>query len=302
MAASLTTVFGGTGFLGRHTVRALLAADHRVRVATRRGTADFDDERVEPVAVDVRDSGAVAAAVAGASGVINTVGLYVARGAETFDAIHVGGARNVAVAAAGAGIRLVHLSGIGADEHSASAYVRARARGEQAVLATAVSSVILRPSVLFGPDDALLSTLERITSVLPLVPLFGDGSTRLQPVYVADVAEAAVRALTVTTAGSAIYELGGPRHYRYRELIEEVLAHLNRRRLLLPVPFAVWSLQSACLAVLPNPPLTRDQVILMRADNVVGEHAQGFSELGIQPQALADLLPQCLPPAAVVRL
>jgi len=158
----------------------------------------------------------------------------------------------------------------------------ARALGERAAAELARESVILRPSVLFGPGDAFLTTLERITRMLPVVPLFGTGDTRLQPVYVDDVAVAVTHALTGAAAGGEIYELGGPQAYRYRDLISLVLAHLQRKRVLLPVPFPVWELQSACLSLLPDPPLTRDQIILTRNDNVVGEDARNFADLGIE--------------------
>jgi NADH dehydrogenase len=295
MAQALTTVFGGTGFLGRHIVGCLLAADSQVRVAVRHPHTGAFGGQVEQLVADVRDADSVAAAVAGASGVVNAVGLYTERGRETFDEVHVRGAGNVATAAARAGARLVHVSGIGADQRSRSNYVRARELGEQQVRQSARQWVILRPSVLFGPGDALLSTLERMTCLLPFVPLFGSGDTRLQPVYAGDVAQAVLRVLTGVEVCGKVYELGGALEYRYRDLVAAVLAHLRRRRWFLPVPFAVWELQSVCLAVLPNPPLTRDQVILMRDHNVVDDAALGFADLGIQPRSLADMLPECLP-------
>ncbi len=298
MAEALTTVLGGSGFLGRTLVRRLAAAGYRVRTAARGPQGAVHDGDVETLRCDVRDPGSVEVAVQGAVLVVNAVGLYLERGRETFDAVHVAGAANVAAAAQRAGARLVHISGIGADAHSPSRYVRARAEGEARVLAAAPNAVILRPSVLFGPDDALLSTLDKLTRYLPVVPLFGAGATRLQPVFVGDVAEAVLRVAAGSADDGAVYELGGPVQYRYRDLIAEVLTYRQRRRVLLPVPFIVWELQSACLAVLPSPPLTRDQVILMRNHNVVGEDARGFAALGIEPRALAALLPECLPAVA----
>lgn len=295
MADTLTTVFGGTGFLGQYIVSRLHAAGHAVRVAGRSLRAGMFVDAIEQVRSDVRNADSVAMAIDGATGVVNAVGMYVERGGETFDAVHVQGARNVAAAAAGAGARLVHISGIGADAQSPSQYVRARALGERAAAELASELVILRPSVLFGPGDAFLTTLERITRILPVVPLFGTGDTRLQPVYVDDVAVAVTHALTGAAAAGEVYELGGPRSYRYRDLISLVLAYLQRKRVLLPMPFAVWELQSACLSLLPDPPLTRDQIILMRNDNVVGEDARNFADLDIEPRALEALLSECLP-------
>lgn len=296
MAAAKVTVFGGTGFLGRRIVSTLLEAGHAVRVVTRspeRGNPAWAD-RVELIAADVRDPAAVARALEGADAVVNAVALYVEAPGLDFESVHVDGATNVAQAAqAQDGRRLIHVSGIGANETSPSAYVRARARGERAAREACPNAVLLRPSVLFGPNDSFLSTLAAVTR-LPLVPLFGRGKTRLQPVHVEDVAMAVVSAMDDPAAAGRTFELGGAGVYSYREILEQVLAELGRRRLLVPVPFAVWHLLAAMTAWLPNPPLTRDQVLLMRQDNVVGSDAPGFAELGITPRDFAVTLAECI--------
>jgi len=260
MGDGWVTVFGGTGFLGRSIVARLGAAGARVRVAVRHTTEGVPPQGgdVEVVYADVRDGTTVAQAVRNSDAVVNAVGLYVEHGEATFQAVHVDGAQEVARAAREAGIgRLVHVSGIGADVNSESSYVRSRALGERAVREACPEAIILRPSVLFGRGDALFRSLAAITRISPVFPLFGDGSTRLQPVFVGDVAKAVVKAVGSPTTRGKVYELGGPRVYRYRELVELVLVHLKRRRLLVPVPFVVWEIQAALLGVLPNPPLTR---------------------------------------------
>jgi len=287
MAYGLVTVFGGTGFLGRRIVERLGAAGARVRVAVRHTGEGVPPQGgdVEVVYADVRDGTTVAQAVRDSDAVVNAVGLYVEQGEATFQAVHVDGAQEVARAAREAGIpRLVHLSGIGADVNSESSYVRSRALGELAVREACTEATILRPSVLFGRGDALFRSLAAITRISPVFPLFGDGSTRLQPVFVGDVAEAVVKAVGSPSASGKVYELGGPRVYRYKELVELVLVHLKRRRALVPVPFFVWEIQATLLGILPNPPLTRDQVMLVKRDNVVSDTALTFADLSITPR------------------
>ena len=291
MAYGLVTVFGGTGFLGRRVVERLGAAGARVRVAVRHTTKGVppgvppQGGDVEVVYADVRDGTTVAQAVRDSDAVVNAVGLYVEQGEATFQAVHVDGAQEVARAAREAGIpRVVHLSGIGADVNSESSYVRSRALGELAVREACTEATILRPSVLFGRGDALFRSLAAITRISPVFPLFGDGSTRLQPVFVGDVAEAVVKTVGSPSGSGKVYELGGPRVYRYKELVELVLVHLKRRRVLVPVPFFVWEIQASLLGIFPNPPLTRDQVILMRRDNVVSDTALTFADLSITPR------------------
>jgi uncharacterized protein YbjT (DUF2867 family) len=289
------TVFGGTGFLGRSVVAHLAAAGAEVRIAVRHpeaGIAPAGVAGAARVAADVRDAGSVARAVADADWVVNAVALYRESRGETFQAVHVEGARTVAAAAArGAAEALVHISGIGADLASESSYVRARAAGEIAVLEAFSQATILRPSVLFGPGDSFFASLAPIARLLPVFPLFGDGRTRLQPVYVADVAAAVLRALSRPEARGRIYELGGRHSYSYRELIALVMRQIGIRRPLVPLPFAVWEAQALLLSPLPSPPLTRDQIALMRKDNVADPALPGFAELGLAPAAVEEILP-----------
>lgn len=293
MTSGPITVFGGTGFLGHRIVERLLRAGWRVRVAARRvGERDLGDAEACPA--DITDPAAVARAVAGARAVVNAVSLYTETRRETFDAVHVAAAAELARAARNAGTsRLVHVSGIGADPVSPSRYVAARGRGEAAVREAFPAAVILRPGVLFGRGDAFLSTLDAVTR-LPLVPLFGQGGTRLQPVHVDDVALAVERIVGMSDPPAVLFELGGPEVLEYRRILERVMAYRGRRRRLLPIPFAVWHALAAACSVLPRPPLTRDQVILMRHDNVVDDGVTGFDELAIEPHSLSGSLTQCL--------
>ena len=297
----LVTVFGGSGFLGRAVVVRLATHGLKVRIAVRHpdktaGSAQQDSgAALQAIEADIRDDAAVAAAVDGAQAIVNAVGLYRESGAETFAAIHVQGAARVARHAAQAGVEhLIHISGIGADRSSASPYVRARAEGEQAVTAAFESATILRPSVLFGPGDSFINSLAAIVRVSPLLPLFGRGETRLQPVYLHDVAEAVARVAATPAAQGRLYELGGPDIHSYREIIELLLRHMARRRVLLPLPFVVWDLVAWLSAALPRPPITRDQLALIRRDNLVSPGVGTFADLGIQPTALADVLSDCL--------
>lgn len=298
MGDRLITVFGGTGFLGRAILRRLVEAGIRVRVAARHPASLPDDlfgDRVEQLTADVRDPDAVARAVHGADGVVNAVSLYVERAGTTFRDIHVDGAANLARGARDAGVkRLVHVSGIGVDEDSPSAYVRARACGERRVREVFPEVVVLRPSVLFGPGDAFLAALRSVT-LAPVIPLFGRGDTRLQPVFVDDVARAVERSLQDPGAPGRIFELGGAQVLTYREAVEAVLAHLERRRVLVPVPFPAWHVLAGVVSVLPGPPLTRDQVILMQSDNVVSGELPTFADLGHEPVGFRPALPACLP-------
>jgi len=300
MSTQWITVFGGTGYLGRRIVSTLLDAGYPVRIATRHPTPPpgIDDRAapVESVRADLHDAASVRAALDNAAGVVNAVSLYVESGGQdTFEAVHVDGAERLADLSRERGIeRLVHISGIGVDTDSDSTYVRARARGENRLRAVFPRATILRPSVLFGPEDALLTAVARLT-LMPVIPLFGTGSTRLQPVYVEDVARAVQQAMVKDDARGRIFELGGGALYRYRDLVRMVLRHQGRRRLLVPVPFPLWRGLASLASLLPGAPLTRDQVILMERDNRVGDKARGFESLGIEPRSVEDLLEACLP-------
>lgn len=293
MAGQLVTVFGGTGFLGRAIVRQLAEAGKRVRVAARHPDAAGSDDKIEPFRADLRNPDDVASAVEGATAVLNAVSLYAEGGGVTFQDIHVDAAGLLASRAADAGVkRLVHVSGLAVTEHSPSSYVRSRALGEKRVLEAFPKATILRPSVIFGPNDAFLSTLRSVTRA-PVVPLFGAGDTRLQPVHVDDVAAAAVKVAKSDGPAGRVYELGGPDVLTYREIVEMVMDHLGRHRWLVPMPFGAWHALAGTTAMLPSPPLTRDQVMLMETDNVVGETESTFADLGIEPVSLQASLGAC---------
>jgi uncharacterized protein YbjT (DUF2867 family) len=297
------TVFGGTGFLGQRLVRRLAAEGTTVRIAVRHpdrarsilGAAG--SERVKVFCADVRDQGSVAAALVGADAVVNAVSAYVEMGGITFAAVHEQGAETVAREAAAAGVaRLVLVSGIGADAESGSAYIRARGRGERLVQEAFPGTSIVRPSAMFGPGDALFGTLAHLARLLPAVPLIGGGRARLQPVYVEDVAEAIARVLADTGTAGRTYELAGPDVYTMRELSEIVLRITGRRRLLMPVPFAVAKVHARLFELLPNPPLTTGQVDLLKADNVASGSLPGLRELSIEPKAVEKIVPTYLAP------
>lgn len=293
------TVFGGSGFLGGYVVRQLAAQGMNVRVAARHPEDGASPEApggsVTLVYADVRHETGLSQALENAEAAVNAVGLYAERGDATFDAVHVQGALNVARQAARAGVvRLVHISGIGADPNSESRYVRARAKGESLVQEAFEGATLLRPSVLFGPEDAFFNTLARLARFSPVLPLFGNGATLLQPVFVGNVAEAVVKVLAEPTSRGNVYELGGPRVYSYKELIELLLKCLGRKRILVPVPYVLWELQAALLSVLPNPLLTRDQIVLIKRDNVVSKGALTLADLGIDPIAVETVLPTYL--------
>ena len=301
METKPVTVFGGSGFLGRQIVKYLAEAGYGVRVAVRHpDRATFlsgfgPDGRIELVRADVWNEATVARVVEGSASVVNTVGHYVEKGGATFDRVHGQGALHVARQAKQAGAeRLVHISGVGADPRSPSPYVRARGIGETLVRDAFDNVTILRPSVIFGPGDSFLNTLARMTQQSPIMPLFGTGSTRLQPVFVGDVAEACIRVLADPSTRGRVYELGGPRIYAYKELVRLVRDRVAGRALMVPFPFLAWDVLAAAMATHSNPPLTRDQVTLMKRDNVVGQQASTLDDLGIRPVSVEETMPTCV--------
>lgn len=290
-------VVGGTGFLGRAIAATLAGRGHAVRVAARAPDATPLPGGVERRCADIRRDDEIAAALEGAEAVINAVSLYTEGGGLDFRRIHVEGARRLARLACAAGVRrLVHVSGIGADPDSASAYVRARALGEAAVQAECPDAAILRPSVLFGPGDPFLATLERVTRA-PVIPLFGVGRTRLQPVHVDDVARAAAVLATDGPSIGGTWELGGADVLTYREVVTAILRHYGRKRVLIPVPFAAWHTMAWAASALASPPITHDQLALMQSDNVVPPEAATFADLGLRPAGFLARLAHDLPGA-----
>jgi NADH dehydrogenase len=301
MTRRLITVFGGSGFIGRHLVRRLARAGDRVNVAVRHvEEAKFlkpmgDVGQVTPVRASLTDPAMIASALAGADAVVNLVGILYERGQQSFEAIHHEGAARLAAAAKAAGARrFVQISAIGADLESDSAYQQSKARGEHAVRAAFPESVILRPSVVFGPEDDFFNRFGALALMAPVLPLIGGGHTRFQPVYVGDVADAIMKALDDPATSGKLYELGGPRVYSFRALMEFLLGQIGRKRLLVPLPFAIASIQAFFMELLPKPLLTRDQVIMLRHDNVVSADALGLVDLGIVPTAVEAIVPSYL--------
>ena len=297
----LVTVFGGSGFIGRHVVRALAKRGYRIRVATRRPELAGHLQplgnvgQIQPVQANLRVRWSIDRAVEGADHVINLVGILYNSGAQTFSAVQHEGAKNVAEAAKTAGARLTHGSAIGADPGSKSAYARTKAAGEKAVFETIKDAVVYRPSILFGPEDAFFNRFANMARMSPVLPLIGGGLTRLQPVFAGDVAEAVARSVDGKVKGGRVYECGGPRVLTFRECMEEMLAVIERNRLLATVPWWAARLQGMVLGLLPNPILTSDQVLLLRSDNVVSKEAEKAGRtlegLGIQPRSIAAILP-----------
>jgi NADH dehydrogenase len=301
---TLVTVFGGSGFLGRHVVRALVKRDYRVRVAVRRPELAGHLQplgrvgQIHAVQANLRYPASITAAMRDASIAVNLVGILTESGAQTFDAVQAQGAGAIAQAASAVGARMVHVSAIGANANSESRYARAKAAGEQAVLEAVPSATIMRPSVVFGPEDLFTNRFAGLARMSPVVPLFG-ADTRMQPVYVGDVATAVADAVDGKAQPGATYELGGPEVLTMREIIEIILATIQRKRVLLPVPFGIAKLQAMALQFAPGAlKLTPDQVALLRVDNVVSEAAKAagltLEGLGIAPDSLEAIGPQYL--------
>lgn len=298
---TLVTIFGGSGFLGRHVVRALAPDLYRMRIAVRRPDLTGHLQplgrvgQIHAVQANLRNAESVTAAVRDSSVVINLVGVLFERGKQSFEAVHLEGAANVARAAAQQGARLIHVSAIGADPDASALYARTKGRAEQAVLDAVPDAVILRPSVIFGPDDAFFNKFAAMARIAPALPLIGGGRTKFQPVFGGDVAEAVRKAVAGEVAGGTVYELGGPDVASFKELMRLVLDITERRRLLLPVPFWAAKLLAGVLKFLPNPPLTPDQVELLKSDNIVSESAQRENRtlpgLGIEPRTMAAVVP-----------
>jgi uncharacterized protein YbjT (DUF2867 family) len=303
MPVPIVTIFGGSGFIGRQIAQGMARAGWRVRVAVRRPhEANFVRPygvvgQVEPIQANIRDEASTRAAIAGAAAVVNCVGIMDEAGRQTFEAVVAEGAGRVARISAELGVRrVVHVSAIGADPGSDSLYAAAKGRGEEAVRRAFPDAVVLRPAVVFGPDDTFINRLAAMARFLPVVPLVGPG-TRFQPVYVKDVAEAAVAAVT-TDAAPGVYELGGPEVVTFDELMRRVLKIIQRRRLLVPLPFGLARVQAWFLDLAPrltrgmvrNGILTREQVRLLAYDNVVSPQARGLADLGVEPTAMDAIL------------
>jgi len=301
MANRTITLFGGSGFIGRYIVRDLAQAGWTIRIAVREPKrARFlkplgDVGQITPIPASLLHEDSVKAAVTGVDAVVNLVGILFERGRRSFEAVHVEGARRAALAAKEAGARqFMQISAIGADPNSDAAYARSKAAGEEAVKEAFPGATILRPSIVIGPEDDFFNRFGAMAQLAPALPLVGGGTTKFQPVYVGDVAEAAARLLNGQAEGGKTYELGGPQIFTFRELMELLLEEIGKKRLLIGLPSGIASLMGQVLRFLPNPPLTPDQVRLLRYDNVVGANAQGFAALGMTPQAIEAILPTYL--------
>ncbi|MBO6900900.1 MAG: complex I NDUFA9 subunit family protein [Rhizobiaceae bacterium] len=300
----LVTVFGGSGFLGRHLVQTLARRGYRVRVAVRRPdlahhvTYLGNVGQIQPVQANLRVRWSVDRAVQGADHVINLVAILFETGRQTFDSVQDFGARAVAEAARAAGAKLTHVSAIGADADSESDYARTKALGEDSVRETVRDALIVRPSIMFGPEDHFFNRFANMARFSPILPLIGGGQTKFQPVYVGDVAEAIARHVDGKVEGKQTVELGGPAVLTFRECMEEMLEVIDRKRLLVNVPWPVARLQASILGLLPNPLLTRDQVKLLETDNVVSADAikdgRTIDGMGIKPRTLEAILPTYL--------
>jgi NADH dehydrogenase len=293
----VATVFGGTGFIGRYVVQRLTHLDYVVRVATSHPSAGRFLQtqgrvgQIVPLAASVTDPGAVARAVAGADLVVNLVGILHERKPGDFQRLQADGAGTVAKLCAEAGVeRLVQISAIGADPASPSAYGRTKAAGEAAVRAAFPGAVILRPSIVFGPEDQFFNRFAGMARLLPFMPVVA-GATRFQPVYVGDVADAVIAAATRDDAVGQTYELGGPRVISFRDLLRFILDTTGHRRPMIDMPDALVRLQARLSEFLPNPPLTRDQLLMLRKDNVVAPGAPGLAALGIAAKSVEGVVP-----------
>ncbi|NLS01973.1 complex I NDUFA9 subunit family protein [Rhizobium sp. P32RR-XVIII] len=302
----LVTVFGGSGFIGRHVVGALAKRGYRIRVAVRRpDLAGFlqplgNVGQISFVQANLRYRNSVDRAVEGADFVINCVGVLFEAGRNTFDAVQEFGARAVAEAARASGAKLIHISAIGADANSDSSYARTKGRAEAAILSTVRDAVIFRPSIVFGPEDGFFNKFADMARLSPVLPLIGGGNTRFQPVYVGDVAEAVTRAVGGKATPGTIYELGGPEVLTFRQCMETMLKVTMRKNALVSIPFSIASLMGNVASLIPliTPPITVDQVRLLKRDNVVSQAAETegrtLKALDVTPTLLVSVLPSYL--------
>ena len=300
-ASRLVTIFGGSGFLGRHVVRALANDGWRIRVAVRHpNTAHFLKPmgrvgQIQIVKANIRDDASVTAALMHADAAVNLVGILYQSGNQRFEALHAEGAARIAAIAAAQGVgRLLHMSTLGASAQSSSAYARSKAEGERRVREAYPAATIFRPSVLFGPEDDFFNKFGWLARLSPMLPLIGGGRTRFQPVFVGDVARAAAQALNDETTQGKTYELGGPEVLSFKQILELVLKETHRKRLLVPLPFGIAKMKGAILGMLPKPLLTLDQVRMLESDNVVAEGALTLRDLGIAPTAAEAIIPSYL--------
>ncbi len=295
------TVFGGHGFLGRYVVQRLARAGHLVRVAVRHSTqANFlrpmgNIGQITPVDCDLKNAQSVKLALTGVDAAINLVGILSERGRQTFRAVHDEAVHTLVDQAQAARLeQLIHVSAIGAAPDSAAAYARTKAAGEAHVRQSQLNWTIIRPSVIFGPEDQFLNFFAKLAMMTHALPLIGGGQTRLQPVYVADVADCILACLGAPQVYQQIYELGGPQVFTFKQLLEQLLKWIHRDAWFVPIPFAVAQVMGYVNALLPKPLITADQVKLLRYDNVVTGQCPGFEAFGISPKAVEVIAPNYL--------
>ena len=302
---TLVTVYGGSGFVGRHVVRALARRGYRIRVAVRRPELAGHLQplgrvgQIHAVQANLRNAASVEAAARDAHVLVNLVGILAEGGRQKFDTVHAFGAEQVALAAANHGARMVHVSAIGADENSSSRYARSKAAAERLVLAALPQAVIMRPSIVFGPEDDFFNRFASLARISPALPLIGGGQTRFQPVFVGDVAEAIAKAVDSNARPGTVYELGGPEIRSFKQLMQFVLATTGRKRMLVPLPFFAAKMKATVLQFAPATlTLTGDQVESLRSDNVVSDAAEAdgrtLRALGIDPEPMATIVPSYL--------
>ena len=296
-----TAVLGGSGFIGRYIVKRLAARGEVIAVGCRNAEAAKylkplgDVGQIVPLNVGIGDEALLPAFLAGNDSLVNCVGILRESGAQTFELVHHTGPARLARFAREAGVdRFIHVSAIGADPRSSSAYARTKAAGEQAVRDAFPTVTLLRPSVVFGPEDQFFNRFAAMATVSPVLPLIGGGETRFQPVYVGDVADAVVACLEDSATAGRIYELGGPKIYSFREVLELVLSEIRRKRRFIDLPFAVAAFQAKLMSILPSPPLTPDQVELLKGDNIVSSGALTLASLGLTPTPAEVVLPTYL--------
>jgi uncharacterized protein YbjT (DUF2867 family) len=296
-----TAVLGGSGFIGRYVVQRLAARGDVIAVGCRHAEEAKpliplgNVGQIAALNLSIDDELLLPAFLAGNAALVNCVGILRESGSQSFERVHHLGPARLAQLAREAGVeRFVHLSAIGADPRSSSAYARTKAAGEAALRDAYPTVTILRPSVVFGPEDQFFNRFGAMATLSPALPLIGGGETRFQPVYVGDVADAVLKCLDDPATAGRTYELGGPRIYTFRELVELLLAEIRRKRLLIGLPFGLAAFQARLMSVLPNPPLTLDQVELLKSDNVVSSGAMGLAQLGIVPTAVEAILPTYL--------
>lgn len=301
METQVVTIFGGSGFIGSYVVQKLAKLGYRIKVVCRSKESAKHlrvfgpTGKVVGIACDITDKKAVIEAVRGSDIVINLIGILYPQNGHGFAAIHAHAAERIAKESANAGVkRFIHVSALGVNHNPQSRYARSKYNGEQAVQAAFPHATVLRPSVVFGREDNFINMFASMARISPVLPLIGGGKTRFQPVYVGDVADAIVMACSRKRMVGMCYELGGPDVMTFKEIVQFILKTMHKKRVLLTVPFGLAKFKAMFLELLPHPMLTRDQVILLKSDNVVSPEMAGFADIDIQPKSMKVIVPDYL--------